>query len=386
MAFKYQNVDLSRIVYGFGTAETFNAMSTYEYAHLKMSGKRVRWVERDDAFMPFSAQELGGYKKNNNSLILSHFAGLNRFIQPGWAERVTRTDSSETKVYYKGNGYYGRGTLYIGGTANENIISNDCPPVILLGVQGRGGDGSKGATNNNVILVGIPFWSSYGGNGGGGGGFIALQLQLPHEATSPQLVFSFKVTSTSTDIYDADGVLFVSALKGRNGSNISIGNHWDAVFSGSQNGGGGSGGGVSMYSLTARPDWRNATFLSLSGGDTTVSGGRGGRGGHNKGGPAVTQDNPYNATSGGGLTSTKLYVNPATKDNFFAGKSGGSGNGRGGGGGGGSMYGSGAKGESSAGTKEFGAGGGGGGGYTYGINTFWYAGGSGASGCIKFYW
>ena len=92
MAFKYQNVDLSRIVYGFGTAETFNAMSTFEYAHLKISGKRVRWVERDDAFMPFSAQELGGYKKNNNSLILSHFAGLNRlFSQAGQKGLPERT-------------------------------------------------------------------------------------------------------------------------------------------------------------------------------------------------------------------------------------------------------------------------------------------------------
>ena len=403
MAYKSNGSNLANIVYGFGTATTYGNFSTSVMnSHFKTGGTAMRFVPKNANFMPFSDMDVGGYQAGDSDILrASVFAGVNRFIMSGASDKVTRTDSSVTAIYYKGNGYNGRGELYIGGTSSGYRVSSDCPPVILIAIQGAGGSGSSGLARGNGYFVGIQVWQHVGGNGGGSGGTAFFQLRMPHDATTPTLVGYFQVSSSGTSLRDKRNVLFATASAGGSGGSVSGSPYpWD----GSHNqGNGGSGGGVTVYSLTSRPEWKNVSFTTPTGSmASTISGAVGGKGGYNYGADTASVSGKYASSSGGSKTGTSIYINNANSGNTIVGKSGGSGGtnsnngatgytGAGGGGGAGSMFGVGGAGNSAAGSTAYGAGGGGGTPTKTRWIIFtggdaWVSGKSGAGGCVKFFW
>lgn len=403
MAYKSNGSNLANIVYGFGTATTYGNFSTSVMnRHFKTGGTAMRFVPKNANFMPFSDMDVGGYQAGDSDILrASVFAGVNRFIMSGASDKVTRTDSSVTAIYYKGNGYNGRGELYIGGTSSGYRVSSDCPPVILIAIQGAGGSGSRGLARGDGYAVGIQRWQHVGGNGGGSGGTAFFQLRMPHDATTPTLVGYFQVTSSGTSLRDKSNVLFATASAGGSGGSVSGASYpWD----GSHNQGyGGSGGGVTVYSLTSRPEWKNVSFTTPTGSRaSTISGAVGGKGGYNYGSSTASAARKHASSSGGSKTGTSIYINNANSGNTIVGKSGGSGGtnsnngatgytGAGGGGGAGSMFGVGGAGNSAAGSTAYGAGGGGGTPTKTRWTIFtggdaWVSGKSGAGGCVKFFW
>lgn len=405
MAYKSNGSNLTNIVYGFGTATTYGNFSTSVMnSHFKTGGTAMRFVPKNANFMSFSDMDVGGYQAGDSDILrASVFAGVNRFIMSGASDKVTRTDSSVTAIYYKGNGYNGRGELYIGGTSSGYRVSSDCPPVILIAIQGAGGSGSSGLARGYRNLIGIQFWQHVGGNGGGSGGTAFFQLRMPHDATTPTLVGYFQVSSSGTSLRDKRNVPFATARAGGTGGSVSgTPDLLDSPFSHNQ-GNGGSGGGVTVYSLSSRPEWKNVTFTTSTGSTiSTISGATGGKGGYNYGSSTTSVSDRYASSSGGSKSSTSVYINNANSGNTIVGKSGGSGGsnsnnrttgytGAGGGGGAGSMFGVGGAGNSSPRSTAYGAGGGGG---TptktswkvlTGDNN-WVSGKSGAGGCVKFFW
>lgn len=405
MAYKSNGSNLANIVYGFGTATTYGNFSTSVMnSHFKTGGTAMRFVPKNANFMPFSDMDVGGYQAGDSDILrASVFAGVNRFIMSGASDKVTRTDSSVTAIYYKGNGYNGRGELYIGGTSSGYRVSSDCPPVILIAIQGAGGSGSSGLARGNGYIVGIQVWQHVGGNGGGSGGTAFFQLRMPHDATTPTLVGYFQVSSSGTSLRDKRNVLFATASAGGTGGSVSgTPDLWDGQYSHNQ-GNGGSGGGVTVYSLSSRPEWKNVTFTTSTGSTiSTISGATGGKGGYNYSSITTSVSDRYASSSGGSKSSTSVYINNANSGNTIVGKSGGSGGsnsnngttgytGAGGGGGAGSMFGVGGAGNSSPGSTAYGAGGGGGTptktswSILTGDNA-WVSGKSGAGGCVKFFW
>lgn len=404
MAYKSNGTNLADIVYGFGTATSYGNFSTSVMnSHFKTGGVAMRMVPKNANFMPFSELDLGGYQSDGSDVLLAtNYAGVNRFIMSGAYDRVTRTDTSVTAIYYKGSGYNGRGELYIGGTSSGYRVSSDCPPVILIAIQGAGGSGSSGLARGNQYLGGA-FWQHIGGNGGGSGGTAFFQLRMPHDATNPTLVGYFQVTSSGTSLRDKSNVVFATAHAGGSGGSVSgTPKLVDAKYSHNQ-GNAGSGGGVMIYSLTSRPEWKNASFTTATGSTvSTISGAAGGRGGYNYGAITASVSGKYTSSSGGGKSGTWVYLNNAAFADTRTGRRGGSGGtnsnngttgytGAGGGGGAGSMFGVGGNGNSSPGITEYGAGGGGG----TPTKTEWtiFTGGndlvsgkSGAVGCVKFIW
>lgn len=405
MAYKSNGSNLANIVYGFGTAATYGNFSTSVLnSHFKTGGTAMRFVPKNENFMPFSDMDVGGYQAGDSDILRANvFAGVNRFILSGAVDRVTRTDSSVTAIYYKGNGYNGRGELYIGGTSSGYRVSSDCPPVILIAIQGAGGSGSSGLARGNSYLVGFQIWQHVGGNGGGSGGTAFFQLRMPHDATTPTLVGYFQVSSSGTSLRDKSNVLFATASAGGSGGNVSgTPDLWDFVYSHIQ-GHGGLAGNVTVYSLSSRPEWKNVTFTTATGSTIyPISGAVGGKGGYNYSSSTVSVSNRYASSSGSGKSITSVYINNANSGNSIVGKSGGSGGsnlnngstgytGAGGGGGAGSMFGFGGAGNSSPGSTAYGAGGGGGTPTKTRWNAFtggndWVAGKSGAGGCVKFFW
>lgn len=405
MAYKSNGSNLANIVYGFGTAATYGNFSTSVMnSHFKTGGTAMRFVPKNENFMPFSDMDVGGYQAGDSDILRANvFAGVNRFILSGAADRVTRTDSSVTAIYYKGNGYNGRGELYIGGTSSGYRVSSDCPPVILIAIQGAGGSGSSGLARGNSYLLGIQVWQHIGGNGGGSGGTAFFQLRMPHDATTPTLVGYFQVSSSGTSLRDKSNVLFATASAGGSGGGVQgTPTLWDSPYNHNQ-GYGGTGGGVMVYSLSSRPEWKNVTFTTATGSTTyLISGAVGGKGGYNYGGSTESVSGRYASSSGGSMSSTSVYINNANSRNSIVGRSGGSGGsnsnngstgytGAGGGGGAGSMFGVGGGGNSSPRSTAYGAGGGGGTptktrwDFLTGGND-WVAGKSGAGGCVKFFW
>lgn len=403
MAYKSNGSNLANIVYGFGTATTYGNFSTSVMnSHFKTGGTAMRFVPKNANFMSFSDMDVGGYQAGDSDILrASVFAGVNRFIMSGASDKVTRTDSSVTAIYYKGKGYNGRGELYIGGTSSGYRVSSDCPPVILIAIQGAGGSGSSGLARGNGYVLGIPVWQHVGGNGGGSGGTAFFQLRMPHDATTPTLVGYFQVTSSGTSLRDKSNALFATASAGGSGGSVSGASYpWDGIH---KQGNGGSGGGVTVYSLTSRPEWKNVSFTSPFGNMvSTISGAVGGKGGYNYGANTTSVSGRYASSSGGSKTRTSIYINNANSGNTIVGKSGGSGGtnsnngttgytGAGGGGGAGSMFGVGGAGNSAAGSTAYGAGGGGG---TPTKTSWiiltggdaWVSGKSGAGGCVKFFW
>ena len=405
MAYKSNGSNLTNIVYGFGTASSYGNFSTSVMnSHFKTGGTAMRFVPKNANFMPFSDMDVGGYQAGDSDILrASVFAGVNRFIMSGASDKVTRTDSSVTAIYYKGNGYNGRGELYIGGTSSGYRVSSDCPPVILIAIQGAGGSGSSGLARGYRNLIGIQFWQHVGGNGGGSGGTAFFQLRMPHDATTPTLVGYFQVSSSGTSLRDKRNVLFATARAGGTGGSVSgTPDVLDSPFSHNQ-GNGGSGGGVTVYSLSSRPEWKNATFTTFTGSTiSTISGATGGKGGYNYGSSTTSVSDRYASSSGGSKSSTFVYINNANSGNTIVGKSGGSGGsnsnnrttgytGAGGGGGAGSMFGVGGAGNSSPGSTAYGAGGGGGtptktSWKVLNGDNDWVSGKSGAGGCVKFFW
>lgn len=405
MAYKSNGSNLTNIVYGFGTATTYGNFSTSVMnSHFKTGGTAMRFVPKNANFMPFSDKDVGGYQAGDSDILrASVFAGVNRFIMSGASDKVTRTDSSVTAIYYKGNGYNGRGELYIGGTSSGYRVSSDCPPVILIAIQGAGGSGSSGLARGNRYLVGIQVWQHVGGNGGGSGGTAFFQLRMPHNATTPTLVGYFQVSSSGTSLRDKRNVPFATARAGGTGGSVSgTPDLWDGQYSHNQ-GNGGSGGGVTVYSLSSRPEWKNVTFTTSTGRTiSTISGATGGKGGYNYGSITTSVSDRYASSSGGSKSSTSVYINNANSGNTIVGKSGGSGGsnsnngttgytGAGGGGGAGSMFGVGGAGNSSPGSTAYGAGGGGGtptktSWIVFTGDNDWVSGKSGAGGCVKFFW
>lgn len=405
MAYKSNGSNLANIVYGFGTATTYRNFSTSVMnSHFKTGGTAMRFVPKNANFMPFSDMDVGGYQAGDSDILrASVFAGVNRFIMSGASDKVTRTDSSVTAIYYKGNGYNGRGELYIGGTSSGYRVSSDCPPVILIAIQGAGGSGSSGLARGNRYLVGMQAWQHVGGNGGGSGGTAFFQLRMPHDATTPTLVGYFQVSSSGTSLRDKRNVLFATASAGGTGGSVSgTPDLWDGQYRHNQ-GNGGSGGGVTVYSLPSRPEWKNVTFTTSTGSTiSTISGATGGKGGYNYGPITASVSGRYASSSGGSKSSTSVYINNANSGNTIVGKSGGSGGsnsnngttgytGAGGGGGAGSMFGVGGAGNSSPGSTAYGAGGGGGTPTKTSWTVFtggndWVSGKSGAGGCVKFFW
>ena len=405
MAYKSNGSNLANIVYGFGTAATYGNFSTSVMnSHFKTGGTAMRFVPKNENFMPFSDMDVGGYQAGDSDILRANvFAGVNRFILSDATDRVTRTDSSVTAIYYKGNGYNGRGELYIGGTSSGYRVSSDCPPVILIAIQGAGGSGSSGLARGNSYLVGIQVWQHIGGNGGGSGGTAFFQLRMPHDATTPTLVGYFQVSSSGTSLRDKSNVLFATASAGGSGGGVfGTPDLLDSVYSHIQ-GYGGLAGEVTVYSLSSRPEWKNVTFTTATGSTIySISGAVGGKGGYNYGSSTLSISNRYASSSGSGKSSTSVYINNASSGNTIVGKSGGSGGsnlnngatgytGAGGGGGAGSMFGVGGGGNSSPGSTAYGAGGGGGTptktrwDFLTGGND-WVAGKSGAGGCVKFFW
>lgn len=404
MAYKSKGTNLANIVYGFGTATSYGNFSTSVLnRHFKTGGTSMRMVPKNANFMPFSDMDIEGYQSNGLDLLRATvYAGVNRFIMSGAADRVTRTDTSVTAIYYKGNGYNRRGELYIGGKSSGYRVSSDCPPVILIAIQGAGGSGSSGLARGNQYLGGA-VWQHIGGNGGGSGGTAFFQLRMQHDATTPTLVGYFQVTSSGTSLRDESNAVFATASAGGAGGSVSgTPDLWDAKYSHNQ-GNAGSGGGVTIYSLISRPDWKNVSFTTPTGSIiSTISGATGGRGGYNYGASTSSVSGKYTSSSGSGKTGTSVYINNATSGNTIVGKSGGSGGtnsnngttgytGAGGGGGAGSMFGVGGNGNSSPGSTAYGAGGGGGTPtktvwtiFTGGND--WVSGKAGAGGCVKFFW
>lgn len=405
MAYKSNGSNLANIVYGFGTATTYRNFSTSVMnSHFKTGGTTMRFVPKNANFMPFSDMDVGGYQAGDSDILrASVFAGVNRFIMSGATDRVTRTDSSVTAIYYKGNGYNGRGELYIGGTSSGYRVSSDCPPVILIAIQGAGGSGSSGLARGYRNLIGIQFWQHVGGNGGGSGGTAFFQLRMQHDATTPTLVGYFQVSSSGTSLRDKRNALFATARAGGTGGSVSgTPDLSGSPFSHNQ-GNGGSGGGVTVYSLSSKPEWKNVTFTTSTGSTiSTISGATGGKGGYNYGSSTTSVSDRYASSSGGSKSSTSVYINNANSGNTIVGKSGGSGGsnsnnrttgytGAGGGGGAGSMFGVGGAGNSSPGSTAYGAGGGGGTPTKTSWKVLtgdndWVSGKSGAGGCVKFFW
>lgn len=404
MAYKSNGTNLANIVYGFGTATLYgNFPTSVMNSHFKTGGTSMRRVPKNANFMPFSDMVIEGYQSNGLDILKATvYAGVNRFIMSGATDRVTRTDTSVTAIYYKGNGYNGRGELYIGGTSSGYRVSSDCPPVILIAIQGAGGSGSSGLARGNQYRV-TAVWQHIGGNGGGSGGTVFFQLRMPHDATTPTLVGYFQVTSSGTSLRDESNVVFATASAGGSGGSVSgTPDLWDGQYSHSQ-GNAGSGGGVTIYSLTSRPEWKNVSFTNPTGSiESKILGATGGRGGYNYGAITSSVSGKYTSSSGSGKTGTSVYINNAISGNTIVGKSGGSGGtnsnngktgytGAGGGGGAGSMFGVGGNGNSSPGRTAYGAGGGGGTPTKTGWDIFtggndWVSGKSGAGGCVKFFW
>lgn len=405
MAYKSNGSNLANIVYGFGTASSYGNFSTSVMnSHFKTGGTAMRFVPKNANFMPFSDMDVGGYQAGDSDILrASVFAGVNRFIMSGATDRVTRTDSSVTAIYYKGNGYNGRGELYIGGTSSGYRVSFDCSPVILIAIQGAGGSGSNGLARGYRNLIGIQSWQHVGGNGGGSGGTAFFQLRMPHDATTPTLVGYFQVSSSGTSLRDKRNALFATAGAGGTGGSVSgTPDLLDSPYRHNQ-GNRGSGGGVTVYSLSSRPEWKNVTFTTITGSTiSTISGATGGKGGYNYGSSTKSVSDRYASSSGGSKSSTSVFINNANSGNTIVGKSGGSGGsnpnnrntgytGAGGGGGAGSMFGVGGAGNSSPGRTAYGAGGGGGTPTqtSWEVHTggnAWVSGRSGAGGCVKFFW
>lgn len=347
MAFKVDGVDLSKFVYGWGTAATFGDYSTVEAQCLSINDKRMRYVLKNSAFMPFSnSPAISGYTKVGSPILRAGmYAGVNRFmlsVQDRYSTTAKGSSSTPTVISYKGGGSYNsKGTLKVGSTEFQN-----CPPVIVVYAQGRGGNGGGGRKDG--IWLGQTFTA---GGGGGSGAFWAFFLELPYDTGGVfKEVISFIQDASVTFRYN--GIDFATVGRGSDGQTP------DDKEYGHRNGG--AGGSVSSYILPSivkscalTKDGTALALTSLKG----VSGGGGGTGGGSFG--AIVEST--NGNAGGSMPSVmRLYVSAAGHQVPPVGtfKSGAGGGGNGGGGGGGSRMGSGGNG--AGGGNGYGGGGNGG--------------------------
>lgn len=402
MPFKVGNVDLSNIVYGWGTANTFGGFATSLVSDkLTTGGLTMKAVPRNVNFMPFSNVEItNGYIPDLLILRAVAWAQVNRFILSS-TPKVTRTriSSDLIPIYYRGNGSRGLGTLYIGGGTSEYIVSSLCPPVVLIAFQAQGGNGGMG-----VAVKGLEAYTYMGANygrsggGGGSGGCAALYYWKLPTTTGLNLVGFCKINGDVT-FYDAGGSELLVCNKGNKGldGNVETDNRPDGsiirITSVLHPSGGAEVSGV-FTGISTNLDFVSAYQISQDG-EThgLIAGGLAGRDGSAYFEPAIGSVSEDPASSGYSFYST-IYLN-GLSDKTFSARSGGSAMKDGtskqeGGGGGASRFGTG--GDTRSGTGSgYGQGGGGGvaqyieptaGNYTK--NTL--AGGVGGSACVQFYW
>lgn len=402
MSFKVEGVDLNTKIYGWGTASTFGGFNTSVVSSkLTMGGVSMKAVPRNANFMPFSTVLLTDKFRDDDSAILNSlsWAQVNRFILSNTA-KVTRTASSSSirPIYYSGTNPNGLGSLFIGGTSSSHRVSAACPPVVMILVQARGGNGGMGVAvkdRNAAYPFGGGDLARSCGGGGSGGAATVLYWRFP--TTGINLVGHYKLYNGDVTLYDENGTVLLVCNKGNNGQDGDVGLNGSSAttwITSVRHPNGGEAVSGTYTGLSANSDFTAAYRTSQDGATSFLAafGLAGGQGSLYSNLP-ISGGNDRPATDGGSFTST-IYLNGLSSQ-IFSTRSGGSaladgGRYQEGGGGGASRFGTG--GNTRSGTGSGYGQGGGGGKAPYGEPTYLnyvkntVSGGVGGSACIQFYW
>lgn len=279
--YNIQDSPLSQYIYGFGTSSSVNSFPTSIISqNLKINGQSARGVPRDPVTMPFSTVSFGGYQLGGDSTWFSAFAQEGRFIE-GNTQRVVKSYSNsyssndKIPVFYKKSslGLFGHsGTLYIGGSSSSDIVSNQCPPVVLFAFQACGGNSGNSVSytkphSGTAIVEGSDVYAT--GGGGGAGAFLCFQVDLSNTlGSSINLIFKYQIKDKNILIYDKNDSLIASVNGGSNGSDGYISNNNTIANRGN---GGVKGRGI-VYSL---PSGFSHVYDNVSQSGDYGNGGRG---------------------------------------------------------------------------------------------------------------
>lgn len=221
MSYLMDNKFLSTIIYGFGTSSYYSGMSTKVLnPNYLINGLPVRGVPYDSTYMPFSYVTLSGYYRNRVKAF-SGFAAVGRFItsktKRGAISYGNDVSISKFGIYYKsGATKFDFGTLRFntpnGGTTIQNV-----PSVILIALQGGGGNGGKGYYRRQN-WVAKECYCSGGGAGGGSGAFSSFQVDMFTSPNTETLIGYAEFTSGAVSLYNSNNEKFATMNRGGNGT------------------------------------------------------------------------------------------------------------------------------------------------------------------------